>query len=184
MNLFKDLIKLELKRQNKEDRNLDLPFRRTGRMNVNDENRIPEASLRRKPFQGTSTTMDPKFMADLNFTASSRPNDNNGQSQQVDLSHQVVPKVLEDRNIRKKKADENRKKNDVSLTDLLKVKEHSFVLESPLSTHNSRDESGINFQQFQHVEKDDLLKADSLPLTMKEVELSKLLPELINVAKF
>ncbi len=58
----------------------------------------------------------------------------------------------------------------------LKVKDYSFVLESPLSTHNSREEE--IFPQFQqHVEKDDLLQADSLPLTMKEAELSKIMPK-------
>jgi len=172
-----------LKRKNKEEKNHDLPFRRTSRMNkTNDENRIPEASLRRKAFQGTSTACDPKFMGDLNYTASSRPNENN-QSEykkimlntQTETGTQQVPKVIEDRKLRKIKQDRN--KNDVSLRDLLNVKEYSFVLESPLSTHQSQDESGINFQQFKHVEKDDILKADSLPLTMKEGELSKLLPE-------
>ena len=176
---------MELKRQNKEERNQDLPFRRTSRMSMNDENRIPEQSLRRKAFQGTSTTADPKYMmGDLNYTASDRGKTH----QQVDFSSDEktilqtdahLPKILEDKKLRKKVNEDEKKKrnkNDVSLTDLLKVKEYSFVLESPLSTHNSREE--VSFPQFQqHVEKDDLLKADSLPLTMKEAELSKIMPE-------
>jgi len=121
---------LELKRQNKEDRNQDLPFRRTSRIPVNDENRIPEQSLRRKAFQGTSTTGDPKYMmGELNYTASK----NGKTNQQIDFSsgekislktqtEANLPKILEDKKLRKKNVDEkkkNRNKNDVSLTDLL-----------------------------------------------------------------
>jgi len=198
MNLFKDHIKLELKRQSKNLKNQDLPLVKTNKLSIIEEISRPESALRRKTFGETSTTGNPKFIPeDMCQTPSQihdiqipRTESSNGKKSDF---KKVIPQADShfhretngsSKYIRKiedmKRNNSNNNKNDISLSDLLKVREYSFVLESPLSTHMvnlSREDFHMSVPRLQHVNKEDLLKAESLPITMKEVELSKIMPD-------
>ena len=50
------------------------------------------------------------------------------------------------------------------MSDIMAVKEHSFDLQSPLSNFHQNSFFVNQSQLLLHVDKDDLLKADSLPI--------------------
>jgi hypothetical protein len=73
------------------------------------------------------------------------------------------------------------KKTDISLSDLLGVKEHSFELQSPLSSHRSRPQTpAIRNVVLHHVDKEEILKADSFPVEIKTLKELEILPEIEN----
>ena len=149
-----------------------------------DKNRLsppsPAASLRKKPFRGTSTAVGTRLNRNLTVQQIEELSHENSDFKET-VSQVEAPnteKVSQtQKSVAARKEDSKKNKSDISLTDLMGVKDYSFVLESPLSSHISREEFSMSFPQFQHVDKDDLLKADSLPVTMKEIELSKILPD-------
>ena len=69
----------------------------------------------------------------------------------------------------------NKQRNEVSKNELMQVKDHSFELQSPLSSNPNRFEAIVHnnnpmkMSELQHVEKDDLLAAESLPISIQDI---------------
>jgi len=77
---------------------------------------------------------------------------------------------------RSNQKEKQQKKTDISLGDLLGVKEYSFELQSPLSSNPNREQN-ISNHPLNDVEEEDILKADSLPITMKSIKDLKIINE-------
>ena len=166
---------------------------KTNKLSIIEEISRPESALRRKPFGETSTTGNPNIIPEYVCQTPTQihnmqiPRSESSVEEKSDYK-KTIPQAEThfhreshgNNKYARKKEEGKRNKNDVSLSDLLKVREYSFILESPLSTHNinmSREDFIMSIPRLQHVNKDDLLKAESLPITMKEVELSKIMPD-------
>lgn len=186
------MIKLQLKKNKKSEKNQDFPLKRTEKVSARNVESIKdsrlESALQRKTHGQFSATVGLQpTNSKLEFTVPSHfqtivhhPTESIKDTYGLKGAIPQPPVYNNGDNskyVRSKKREKRRKKNDISLSDLLGVKEYSFELESPLSIHASREEHYSNVPRFQHVDKEDLLKADSLPVTLKEGDMARALPD-------